>query len=86
MAANTDDVWGMTEEYVRTFAASGATLVIIDLARLRFIDSAGAQLMLRVKQWSRDVRTPVLFARPQPHVRNVLRLAELDVLVLEGAQ
>jgi anti-anti-sigma regulatory factor len=86
MAANTDDVWGMTEEYVRTFAASGATLVIIDLARLRFIDSAGAQLMLRVKQWSRDISTPVLFARPQPHVRNVLHLAELDVLVLEGAK
>lgn len=86
IAANADDVWQMTSEYIRTFAASGATLVIIDLSRLRLVDSNGAALMLRVKQWARGVRAEVIFTHPQPQVQGVLRLTAADLLVLEGAQ
>ncbi len=86
IAANAGDVWQMTSEYIRTFVASGATLVVIDLARLRFIDSAGASLMLRVKRWSREIQAQVVFTHPQPHVQSVLRLTAADLLVLEGGQ
>jgi N-acetylglucosaminyldiphosphoundecaprenol N-acetyl-beta-D-mannosaminyltransferase len=86
VAANVDDVWRMTTDHVATFAANKATLIIIDLARLRFIDSSGAALMLRLKKWAQQVPTEIIFAHPQPNVRNVLRLTRLDHLLLEGAQ
>jgi len=86
IAANHEDVWQMTSDYVKTFSSGGATLVVIDLARLRFIDAAGAALMVRVKAWARTIRVEVLFAHPQPQITSVLRLAQLDMLLLEGAQ
>ena len=86
VADNVDDVWRMTTEHVAGFAAAEATLVIIDLARLRGIDSTGAALMLRLKKWARSVRTEILFAHAQPNVRNVLRLTQVEQLLLEGGQ
>ncbi len=86
IGANAEDVWQMTSDYLRTFAASGATLVIIDLSRLRQLDSAGAALMLRVKQWARGLQAEVLFAHPQPQVQGLLRATAVDLLVLEGGQ
>jgi N-acetylglucosaminyldiphosphoundecaprenol N-acetyl-beta-D-mannosaminyltransferase len=86
IAANVEDVWQMTTEHVKTFAALESRLVIIDLTRLRFIDSAGAGLMLRIKKWAQQFPAEVLFTHAQPNVRNVLRLTRLDQLLLEGAQ
>jgi len=86
IAANTEDVWHMTTEHVQAFAASRASLIIIDLTRLRFIDSAGAGLMLRLKKWAQQFPAEILFTHAQPNVRNVLRLTRLDQLLLEGAQ
>jgi anti-anti-sigma factor len=86
MAANVHDVWQMTIDHVRNFVGTGATLVVIDLARLRGIDTAGAALMLRVKQWARTRRAEILFAHPSAQIREILRRAEVDLLVLEGAQ
>jgi N-acetylglucosaminyldiphosphoundecaprenol N-acetyl-beta-D-mannosaminyltransferase len=86
IAANIDDVWQMTSDHVRAFAGAGATLVIIDLSRLRFIDSSGAALMLRLSKWARQLPVQLLFTPAQPNVSNVLRLARLDQLLQEGAQ
>ena len=86
IAANVDDVWQMTSDYLSNFTRAGATLVVIDLARLRLVDNAGAALMVRVKQCARRLRTEVLFAHPQPQVQQRLQLASLDFLLLEGAQ
>lgn len=87
VAANVEDVWRMTTEHVLAFAANHATLVIIDLGRLRFIDSSGAALMLRLKKWAQSsLHAEILFAHPQPNVRNVLRLTRIDHRLLEGAQ
>jgi len=86
VAANAEDVWRMTTEHILAFAANHATLVIIDLGRLRFIDSSGAALMLRLKKWVQSLHAEILFAQPQPNVRNVLRLTRIDHLLLEGAQ
>lgn len=86
IAANADDVWLMTEEHLRIFAAREATLIIIDLAQLRFIDSSGAALMLRLKRAARALRVEVLFCRPHANIRNVLRLTQVDQLLLESGQ
>lgn len=85
-AANAEDVWRMTSGHIEAFSAHHAELVIIDLSRVRFIDSAGAALMLRLKKWAGDRPVQILFTAPQPNVRNVLRLTRLDQLLLEGGQ
>ena len=86
IAANADDVWRMTTDHVRAFAAGGASLVIIDLARLRFIDSAGADVMVRLVKWAGALRAQILFVHAEDNVRNVLRLTHLDHVLLEGSQ
>jgi N-acetylglucosaminyldiphosphoundecaprenol N-acetyl-beta-D-mannosaminyltransferase len=85
-AANCDDVWQMTSDHLQTFVARGAVLIVVDLARLRFIDSSGAALMLRLKKSAQAMQVQVLFVHAQPNVRNVLRLTRLDQLLLEGSQ
>lgn len=84
VAANIDQVWGSTLDHLQGFAEAGATVITIDLARLRFIDSSGAALMLRTQKWARDRKITLSFARPQPNVRNVLRLTRLDQKLLEA--
>jgi N-acetylglucosaminyldiphosphoundecaprenol N-acetyl-beta-D-mannosaminyltransferase len=86
IAANSDDVWQLTTGHILAFVASHATLVIVDLSRLRFIDSSGAALMLRLKKWAQSLQVEVLFTQPQRNVRNVLALTRLDQLLLEGGQ
>ena len=86
VAANADDVWQMTTDHIRTFVAHRATLIIVDLSRLRFIDSSGAALMLRLKKWAQTQSAQVLFTHAQPNVRNVLQLTQLDQLLREGSQ
>lgn len=86
IAANVEDVWAMTTDHIRAFVAAHATLIIVDLSRLRFIDSSGAALMLRVKKWAVSQHAEIIFSNPQPNVRNVLRLTRMDQLLLEGAQ
>jgi N-acetylglucosaminyldiphosphoundecaprenol N-acetyl-beta-D-mannosaminyltransferase len=86
VAANVEDVWRMTTDHVLAYAASHASLIIIDLSRLRFIDSSGAALMLRLKKWAHQVQAEILFAHPQPNIVNVLRLTRIDQILLEGAQ
>lgn len=86
IAGNAEEVWQMTSRHLEAFAAHRASLVIIDLSELRFIDSSGAALMWRLKKWARDRPVELLFAHAQANVRNVLRLTRLDQLLLEGDQ
>lgn len=86
IAANVEDVWQMTTDHIRAFVANRTTLVIVDLSRLRFIDTAGAGLMLRIKKWAQQFPAEILFTHAQPNVHNVLRLSRVDQLLLEGAQ
>ena len=86
IAANVEDVWQMTTDHITAFGAQGSTLIVIELSRLRFIDSAGAAVMLRLKKWAQQLPAEILFTNPQPNVRNVLQLARLDLLLLEGGQ
>lgn len=86
IAANADDVWRMTTEHILAFVRARTTLVIIELSRLRFIDGAGAAVMLRLKKWAQQWRVEIMFTHPQPAVLAVLRLTCVDRLVLEGGQ
>lgn len=86
VAANAQDVWRMTIDHVQVFAQKGATLIIVDLAKLRFIDSSGAAIMVRLKKWAQERHLQVLFTHAQDNVRNVLRITRLDQLLLEGGQ
>jgi len=86
IAANAEEVWQMTSRHVEAFATHQASLVIIDLSELRFIDSSGAALMWRLREWARDRPVEILFTHAQANVRNVLRLTRLDQLLLEGDQ
>jgi len=86
VAANAKEVWQMSQHHMQTSSARAATLIIVDLAQLRFIDSSGAALMLRLKRWAQSRHVEVLFSNPQKNVQAVLRLTALDQLLLEGGQ
>jgi N-acetylglucosaminyldiphosphoundecaprenol N-acetyl-beta-D-mannosaminyltransferase len=85
-AANAEAVWGLT---LRHFAATGPPprqTFIIDLSRVRFIDSAGAELMGRLRIWARELKQDMRFLGSRPDVRNVLRVAKLGDLLDRGAR
>jgi len=84
-AANTEQVWQLTVQFLGVLGAKRTTLGI-DLSGLRFIDSAGASLMLRVAEFARSLEMKVSFAGVQPNVRNVLQLSQLDRLLNEESQ
>ncbi|MDE3083911.1 MAG: WecB/TagA/CpsF family glycosyltransferase [Verrucomicrobiota bacterium] len=79
-AANADQVWQLTADYLVKLSARHTALVI-DLSQVRFIDSTGVGLMLRVKKSARELEMDVSFAGAQPAVRNVLDLTQLDWLL-----
>jgi anti-anti-sigma regulatory factor len=59
---------------------------LIDTSAVRFIDSAGAALMQRVKQAAGQLGLELVFTGIGPNVRNVLRLARMESYVLGGRQ
>ncbi|MDF3059252.1 MAG: WecB/TagA/CpsF family glycosyl transferase [Rariglobus sp.] len=83
-AENIDQVWQLTIDLLRSLGTRQVTLVI-DLSQVRFIDSSGVGLMLRVTNWARQNDTEVRFSDPQPDVLNVLQMTRLDHLLLQPA-
>ena len=81
-AENTDEVWKLTTDLIRSLGARGVTL-LIDLSEVRFIDSSGVGLMLRITSWARQQETEVRFVNPNSDVLNVLKLTRLDHLLLQ---
>ena len=80
-AANADEVWNHTRQLLANTARPNP--VAIDLSGARFIDSAGLKIMVRVQQWAWRQGTKLVFTGAPPAVRNVLRMAVLDQLLLE---
>ena len=83
-ADNTEQVWLHTTGLIGVLGVTRVPMVI-DLSQLRFIDSSGLGLMLRINRWGRQHETEVRFADPQPNVLNVLHLARLDKVLLQKA-
>ena len=83
-AANADAVWRMTERRIATADTTGGALVI-DMSRVRFIDSTGLGVMMRARRLARRRGVMLTFTGAQPAVRNVLHLARLEPLLLKEA-
>jgi N-acetylglucosaminyldiphosphoundecaprenol N-acetyl-beta-D-mannosaminyltransferase len=84
-AANTAEVWQLTVQFLRALGIKGTTTVI-DLSRLRFIDSTGVGLMLRVVEFARKLGMKVTFGEAPANVRNVLHLSQLGWLLNQDAR
>jgi N-acetylglucosaminyldiphosphoundecaprenol N-acetyl-beta-D-mannosaminyltransferase len=84
-AANAEAVWRLTLRHLVSVGPPPHQTFIIDLSRLRFIDSAGARLMGRLRDWARDLHKDMRFLGSPPDVRNVIRVAKLGRL-LESAR
>ncbi len=60
--------------------------VVIDLARVTFVDSTGIGLMLRFKKNLQRRNINLKFANPTASVRNVLKHTRLDEYLLDGTK
>jgi N-acetylglucosaminyldiphosphoundecaprenol N-acetyl-beta-D-mannosaminyltransferase len=80
-AASAGEVWDRTCNLLR--APKRGAPVVIDLSDARFIDSAGLRIMVQTQQLAWQRGTTLIFAGAQPAVRNVLRNAGLELLLLE---
>jgi len=81
-AANVEAVWEQTHAQLST--CEPPANLVIDLSRVRFIDSSGLGLMVRAKKMARKRRTPLTFTGLQPPVRNVVRMAHLEEFLLNN--
>ena len=80
-AASEDGVWGMTRVYLD--ASRGRDVEMnVNLAAVRFIDSTGVRLMVRVRKEARRRGIELKFTEPQPAVLNVLRILRLESCLL----
>jgi N-acetylglucosaminyldiphosphoundecaprenol N-acetyl-beta-D-mannosaminyltransferase len=80
-AGNADGVWEQTKSHIISSAAAQPE-VVVDLSRLRFIDSTGLSLMIRARKFATQQGTALRFVAVQPAVENVLRLARLEDYLL----
>lgn len=83
-AENVDEVWNLTISILRSLGTKRVTF-LIDLSKVRFIDTSGVGLMLRISNWARQHETEVRFTSPRPDVLNVLKLTRLAHLLLQPA-
>ena len=80
-ADSATEVWNQTRHLLE--GPMPPQSVVIDLSGARFIDSAGVKIMVQTHQLARLRGTNLTFFGAQPAVRNVLRNAGLDLLLLE---
>jgi N-acetylglucosaminyldiphosphoundecaprenol N-acetyl-beta-D-mannosaminyltransferase len=80
-AANAAQVWNCTQS--RLAAVAPPHPWKIDLSAVRFIDSSGLGLMLRLKRFALEHHRNLSFLTPSPPVLNVLRLSNLDKHLLQ---
>jgi N-acetylglucosaminyldiphosphoundecaprenol N-acetyl-beta-D-mannosaminyltransferase len=80
-AVNVGEVWERTRDLLP--GRGGIIPVAIDLSQARFIDSSGLTTMVLVQRWAWRQGTKLIFTDAQPAVRDVLRMAKLDQLLLE---
>ena len=81
--ANLEQVWTSTREKIDLLCAAGEKNPVIDLSELRFIDSSGVGLMLRARRYAQNLGVHLRFTNPRGAVRNVLRMARLELFLLQ---
>jgi N-acetylglucosaminyldiphosphoundecaprenol N-acetyl-beta-D-mannosaminyltransferase len=82
-AANASEFWTSTRKEISSKSA-WRKLWTIDLSQVRFVDSAGAQAMRRLKEYAERLGAQLRFAHATPTVRNVLRRSRLEAALLDG--
>jgi len=80
-AANAETIWDQTK--ARLTGSLQAKKWTIDLARVRFIDSTGLGLMVRLKKLAQQNEQTLLFTNVQPAVRNVAQISRLEEFLLQ---
>jgi N-acetylglucosaminyldiphosphoundecaprenol N-acetyl-beta-D-mannosaminyltransferase len=80
-AANADAVWVQTLRHLSALGVPPRKTHLINISRLQFIDSSGAELMARLQHWARRQEQQLRFLGARPDVRNVLEMAGLGHLV-----
>lgn len=71
----------LAEAATELLACGGVASLVIDLARLQFLDSSGMRALLRVHAAAEETGATLRVSRPQQHVAYVLRIAALDHLL-----
>lgn len=82
-AANASQVWEITQQQI-ALRTQTRTPMRIDLSSLQFIDSAGVDLMLRARRNAAGCGLNLRFTGAQPNVRNVLRVSNLESVILDN--
>ena len=86
-AVNADDVWERTSAYieqaVRIRESGAAQSLVIDLSVVRFIDSSGLWLLVRVRKRARQHGLKLRFTNLQPAVLNVIQIARLEDFLMD---
>jgi len=84
-AANADEVWQETVSSLMLEnpqeADKGPNALTVDLADVRFIDSSGLGLMIRIKKLANQNAIRLFFDNVQPAVGNVIHLARLETFL-----
>jgi anti-sigma B factor antagonist len=57
---------------------SGASLLVLDLSELDFVDSTGLEVMLRAARRAQDEGRRLIVQRPSRYVRRLLELTAID--------
>jgi anti-anti-sigma factor len=65
-------------EAIEQAEAGGATLLVLDLSQLDFIDSTGLEVMLRAARRAHDSGRRLIVARPSRYVRRLLEMTAID--------
>jgi len=81
VAANEQNVWRITMMQLE-LANHRKTGVSVNLAGVRFIDSTGVGLMVRIRKAARERDIPLRFTDPQAAVLNVLRILRMESYLL----
>jgi anti-anti-sigma factor len=59
--------------------------VLIDLSRVRFVDSSGLGFMVRTRRFARQQARRLRFVNPSETVLRVIRMARLEEFLLKEA-
>ena len=81
-AANSEAVWNLARTHLTNAAERSQPEVVIDLSSVRFLDSSGLGVMVRIKKLAQHHGTKLVFRHVQPAVQNVIHLSRMEEFLL----
>jgi anti-anti-sigma factor len=81
-AGNAETVWNSCRSCLIAAAEASYPEIVIDLSAVRFIDSSGLGVMVRIKKLAQRHGTRLVFTALQPAVLNVLQLSRMEDFLL----